>query len=120
MLTKENAHALAHHWIEAWNSHDLDRIIEHYADDVVLVSPVAARLLGVPDGAVHGKAALRAYFRKGLAVYPELRFELTDVMWGINSIVLCYTNQINTKSAEFMEIDSAAKIIKVIANYGAA
>lgn len=27
----------AHEWIAAWNAHDLERILAHYADDVELV-----------------------------------------------------------------------------------
>jgi ketosteroid isomerase-like protein len=39
MLTQEQAQRLAHEWIEASNSHDLDKILAHYDEDVVLVSP---------------------------------------------------------------------------------
>jgi ketosteroid isomerase-like protein len=46
----------AQEWIEAWNSHDLERILDHYDDEVVLVSPVALSVLG--NGRVQGKAAL--------------------------------------------------------------
>ena len=113
------AHSFAEAWIGAWNSHDLEEIMSHYADDVTLVSPTAAALLGDPSGEVKGKAALRAYFRKGLEVYPNLRFELFDVMWGVTSIVLCYTNQRGTKSAELMELDGRGQVTRVIANYGA-
>ena len=104
MLTKDEARDLAQHWIQAWNSHDLDAILSHYSEDVVLVSPVAAKLLGDPAGMVKGKAALRAYFQKGLEFYPQLKFDLVDVMWGLFSVVLYYTNQNSTKSGEFMEI----------------
>jgi len=105
------------HWIESWNSHDLDRIMEHYSDDVVLTSPVAARILNDPNGAVHGKAALRAYFAKGLAFYPDLTFHLLDTLWGLHSLVLYYTNQNGGKTAEFMEIGEDGKVSRVVANY---
>jgi ketosteroid isomerase-like protein len=117
MLTKEQAQEIAQDWIHAWNSHDLDTILSHYETDVVLVSPIAAKILNSPDGTVKGKEALRQYFQKGLEVYPDLKFELIDVMWGLSSIVLYYTNQIGTKSGEFMEISATGKITKVIANY---
>jgi len=67
---------------------------------------------------VKGKDALRAYFKRGLEVYPNLEFGLIDVMWGLSSIVLYYTNQNSTKSGEFMEIDEHGKIHRVVANYG--
>ena len=106
-------------WIAAWNAHDLDAIMSHYTDDVTLVSPTAAALLGDPSGEVRGKAAVRAYFRKGLDAYPNLRFVLLDVMWGLRSVVLCFVNQKGTKTAEYMELDAAGRITRVVANYGA-
>ncbi len=117
MIDEQKARSLAAHWTESWNNHDLDSIMSHYADDVVLISPVAARILGDPAGAVSGKAALRAYFKRGLEVYPNLRFELTDVMWGLASIVLYYSNQNGTKTGEYMEIGPDGKVTKVVANY---
>ena len=70
--------------------------MSHYDNDVVLVSPVAAKILMDPSGTVQGKAALRLYFERGLEVFPNLQFELIDVMWGISSLVLHYVNQKGT------------------------
>jgi ketosteroid isomerase-like protein len=117
MLTESQVHTLALHWVEAWNSHDLDKIMSHYVEDIVLVSPVAAKILNEPSGKVIGKNALREYFKKGLEVYPNLKFELIDIMWGISSVVFYYVNQNGTKTGEFMEVDSTGKVTKVIANY---
>jgi hypothetical protein len=116
-LTRAMAHEIANATIEAWNSHELERILEHYADDIVLVSPVAAERLGDPSGVVRGKTALRAYFTKALEAYPNLHFDLKDVMWGLSSVVLYYVNQRGTMTGEFMEIDAAGKISTVVANY---
>ncbi len=117
VLTETKARKFAKEWTEAWNSHDLDAIMGHYAAGVKLISPVAARLLDDPAGEVVGSSALRKYFQKGLEVYPELSFELLDVMWGISSVVLYYRNHVGTKSGEFMEIDSDGKVVRVVANY---
>ncbi len=117
MLTEDKARNLAAHWIQAWNSHDLDKIMSHYGEDVVLVSPVAAKILNDPSGTVKGKDALRAYFKRGLEVYPNLKFDLIDIMWGLSSVVLYYVNQKGTKTGEFMEIDSKGKVVRVVANY---
>jgi ketosteroid isomerase-like protein len=117
MLTQQQAQDFAQDWIQTWNSHDLDRILSHYDEDVILVSPIAAKLLNDPQGTVNGKMALQAYFKKGLEAYPNLTFELIDVMWGLSSVVLYYVNQNGTKSGEFMELTSIGTISKVIANY---
>lgn len=117
MLTQSQAQEFAQDWVAAWNSHDLDRILSHYEEDVVLISPIAARLLGDPTGTVQGKATLRRYFQKGLEVYPNLQFELLDVMWGIESLVLYYVNQQGTQSGELMKLNNRGKVTQVIAHY---
>jgi hypothetical protein len=117
-MTRElDAEVFAHQWIAAWNSHDLDAIMSHYDVGVVLISPAAARILDDSSGIVEGDAALRSYFRRGLELYPNLCFELLDVMLGLNSIVLCYKNQKGTRTAEFMEFSKNGQIIRVVANY---
>ena len=118
-MTIDEAGKLAEHWVAAWNAHDLEAIMMHYADAVELMSPVAAQLLGTSDGKVAGKASLRAYFQRGLEAYPDLRFQLVDVLCGVNSVVLYYTNQKGTRTAEFMELSATGKVLRVVANYGA-
>ena len=107
----------AHEWIEAWNSHDLERIMTHYADEVDFTSPVILRLLGIADGRIKGKADLKAYFKKGLEAYPDLHFELQHVLDGMNSVTLVYKSINNTLSAELMELDSEGKACRVKAHY---
>lgn len=119
MLTKNVVNEFANRWVQAWNSHNLDEIMLHYSTEVVLVSPAAAKILNDPSGVVKGKEALRAYFSRGLEAYPNLEFELVDVMWGISSIVLYFINQKGTKTAEFMEVDPDVKVTRVVANYNA-
>jgi hypothetical protein len=118
-LTRDEAWNLANLWVAAWNAHDLDLIMTHYEDAIELTSPIAAQLLGTSDGKVVGKVNLRAYFQRGLEVYPELHFRLADVLWGVNSAVLYYTNKRGTRAAEFMELSAIGKVVRVVANYGA-
>jgi hypothetical protein len=117
MLTETEARQFAHQWVLAWNSHDLDAIMSHYGSEVILTSPAAARLLNEASGTVVGKEALRAYFKLGLAAYPNLAFKLLDVMYGISSVVLYYVNQKGTKTGEFMELDAEQQVVRVVANY---
>jgi len=118
-MTRDEAWNLANHWITAWNAHDLNLIMMHYADEIELISPVAAQLFKSSDGRVAGKPALRAYFQRGLEAYPNLNFRLENVLWGVSSVVLYYTNQKGTLSAEFMELSATGKVVRVVANYSA-
>lgn len=117
MITEIQAKEFAREWIAGWNSHDLETILSHYAENVVLTSPVAAKILSNPSGTVSGKAALRNYFSRGLELVPQLRFEFLEVMYGLSSMVVCYVNQRGTKTAEFMEFDENGKVVRVVANY---
>lgn len=116
-VTRDEIRPLAEHWVAAWNAHDLEAIMSHYDDEAELISPVARELLGIPNGKVTGKAALRAYFRRGLEAYPELHFDLHDVLAGLNSLVLYYTNQKGTRTGEFMELSADGRVKRVIAHY---
>ncbi len=117
MLSETEARHFARGWVLAWNSHDLDAVMSHYLQEVVLTSPTAAKLLSDPSGIVTGKEAVRSYFERGLEAYPNLTFELLDVMWGVSSVVLYYVNQKGTKTGEFMEFDANQMVVRVVANY---
>ena len=111
------AREFAQDWVDAWNSHDLERILTHYDDQVLLVSPIALKLLG-GDGTVRGKSALREYFLRGLAAFPDLRFNLIETLWGTETIVVYYINNVRgSRTAEVMLLNSAGKIQHVWANY---
>jgi len=118
-MTREDAWKLAEHWIAAWNAHDLDLIMTHYEDAIELTSPVVAQLLGTTSGKLIGKTNLKAYFQRGLEAYPELHFRLEDVFLGVSSVVLLYTNQKGTRTAELMELSPLGKVARVVANYNA-
>jgi hypothetical protein len=116
-LSPEPARAFADHWIAAWNAHDLAAILRHYAPEVVLTSPVAARIAGEPT--VTGREALARYFTRGLELFPDLRFTLLDVFTGHSSLVLVYINQNGSRTAEWMQFNDAGQVIRAIAHYSA-
>ena len=33
MITKDWAHKFAQEWVEAWNAHDIERVLSYYTDD---------------------------------------------------------------------------------------
>jgi hypothetical protein len=117
MLDEAEVRQFTRDWIAAWNAHDLEAVMRHYAPDVTLNSPVAVEVLKDGSGTVVGKETLRNYFQSGLEVHNNLRFELLDVLCGLRSLVLYYRNHRGTKTAEYMEFDANGKVVKVVANY---
>ncbi len=107
----------AQEWIAAWNAHDLERILACYADDVELVSPFVARLIGRRESVLRGKPALRDYFARGLKAYPTLRFDFIALYPGVGSCVLEYRSVNGLRAAELMEFDEQGKVRRVLAHY---
>lgn len=99
-------------WIAAWNAHDLERILSHYAEEVEFHSPFVVKLLGHADGKLSGKATLRDYFARGLAAYPELRFEYLMLYPGVQSCVLKYRSVNGLLAAETMEFNNRGQVCR--------
>lgn len=90
MITREFADRFAQEWIDAWNSHNLERVLSHYADDFEMSSPYIAQIAGEPSGMLKGKPAVAAYWVQALEQMPTLHFELHSTLPGANSLVIYY------------------------------
>jgi ketosteroid isomerase-like protein len=93
LMDNEEANRFAQAWLQAWNGHDLDRVLDHFTEDVVFTSPVAVHLVPGSDGVVQGKAALREYWGEGLRRLPDLHFEVLGVYLGVDVVVINYRNE---------------------------
>lgn len=116
MLTITFAEDFAYEWIEAWNSHDLERILSHYADDFTMSSPYIATLAQVPSGALEGKQAIRDYWQKALTLAPTLQFELHSILLGTDSLIIYY-HGLRGMAAEVFFFDTEGKVSKACAHY---
>jgi hypothetical protein len=113
----ETAQHIAEEWIAAWNAHDLDAIMAHYAEDIEFWSPLIVKRLGIARGKLEGKAALRSYFEKGLASIPDLHFTLLQVLPGVGSLTIYYRNQTGAEVAEVTVLDADQCAVQVRAHY---
>lgn len=93
--------AFAEAWVAAWNAHDLEAVLSHYAEDIVFVSPNSTRYTSDPSGRVVGKAALRDYWAKALTV-ANLHFTLKGVYAGPDGIAIRYHS--SRTGAEAVEV----------------
>jgi hypothetical protein len=100
------AQAFAQRWVENWNAHDIDAVLEHFCDDVVFTSPVAVRIFG-GDGVIRGKDALRRYWSEGVRLIPDLRFEVLALKVGINTVVINYRNQSGGVASEVLTFEGS-------------
>ena len=118
MISRKQAQDLAAEWIAAWNAHDLERILSHYSDDFEMSSPLIVERLGVASGALKGKDAVRAYWQQGLDARPPLRFELKDVLAGVDTVVIYYRSiSRNRMVAEILRLGADSRIVSAAAAY---
>lgn len=105
--------AFSEEWRDAWNSHDLARILAHYRDDIRFSSRKAAALAGT--GLVEGKAALKAYWSRALERQPDLHFRVERVFGGHEMMVITYTNQSGVHAAETLKFDAEGLVYEAAA-----
>jgi hypothetical protein len=116
-MTEAEAQEFALEWIAAWNSRDHERILNHYSEDVEIISPLAESFLGPGRMSVRGKSAARAYWGPALARYPDLHFVLYRAYAGVRSVVLHYQSVQGLVAAECMDLDDDGRISRVQAHY---
>lgn len=107
-------------WIAAWNSHSIDAIMSHYAEDVTVKSPFLVEAVKGSGGTVSGRETLRAIYSKAFQKYPDLKFELIRVLASTESVVLHYKSVENLLAAETFVLGEDGKAKLVLCHYSVA
>ncbi len=86
MINRDKAWEFAQEWLDAWNKHDVDLIMKHYADSIEFCSPVVQKVLGDSRGVVSGIDKLRDYFTANyksflLCIFNYLMYLLLLKVW---------------------------------------
>lgn len=115
-MNKEFSQKFALEWVEAWNSHALDKIMTHYAENFEMNSPVIKKIMNQESGKLKGKKEVRAYWEKALEMNPNLHFELINSYSGANSIVIHYKGH-RGLSAETFFFNSEGEVESAHAHY---
>jgi ketosteroid isomerase-like protein len=101
------AEEFAREWIAGWNTHDVDCVLAHYRDDFEMTSPLIVERMGIKTGKLKGKDAVCRYWLQGVAATPNLRFELRQVIVGVNSVAIVYDSV--TLAARLLSISSSTE-----------
>ena len=96
-------------WVEAWNSSDLEALLDLYADGIHLRSPFAK--VYAKDGVIKGKADLRTYWGEVMRRSPSLRLELEKVYGGHLALALHYRDNVGRNVIETVLFDERDKAV---------
>ncbi len=112
-----NSKKFADAWITAWNSHNLEEILDHYTEDIEVTTPMIKMATGNESGTLKGKDQVSEYWKKALEKVPDLHFELQDITLGVDCIALYYKSILNKNAIELMYYNQENKIYKMVACY---
>lgn len=119
-MAYEEVEAHAKDWIAAWNAHDLERIMSHYAQDVVFEAETVKARWHKPDGRLLGIAELRKHFALGLELAPQLKFEFEQVFLAPSGYAVLYRRDNGNRVIDCVTLNGAGKAAKVTAYYAGA
>ncbi|MGL5839848.1 MAG: nuclear transport factor 2 family protein [Sphingorhabdus sp.] len=100
-------------WIQAWNTGDLNSLMDLYADDIEVWSPFAKLIAG--GGVVKGKENVRAYWGESMRRTPADSLKLGKVYFGHNAISYIYIDFGNREVSETVMFNERGLAIFVIA-----
>ena len=116
-MTYEDAETHAKDWIEAWNAHDLERIMSHYSRDVVFEAETVKMRWQKPDGKLFGVVELRKHFALGLELAPQLNFQLEQVFLAPSGYAILYRRENGNRVIDCVTMNDSGQAAKVIAYY---
>lgn len=116
-MTRSQAQTFAAEWVAAWNRHDVDAVLAHYADDFTMTTPMIQKLLGIAAGTLQGKQDVGDYWRAALAKIPNLKFTIIDVTCGVDVVSIYYHAVLGRRAIETFFFDAAGKVCKALAAY---
>lgn len=101
---------------EVWNSHDLDRILSHYSEDITMSSPYIAQITGTESVTLTGKAKIRDYWTAALQKAPHLSFKLEQTLLGADSVTIYYRG-VRGMAAEVFFFGQDQLVVRAAAHY---
>jgi hypothetical protein len=116
-MTGDEAKRFASHWVEAWNAHDIDAVLAHYADGFEMTTPMIQRVLGIESGTLKGKKVVGDYWRAALARVPDLKFSIVEVTSGVDAVSIYYRAVMGKMAIETFLFDDQGLVYKALATY---
>ena len=123
-ITAENSNMIlsqaqqfAAEWVAAWNAHDIDAVLAHYADDFTMTTPMIRKLLGIPSGTLQGKRAVGDYWRAALRKIPDLQFSIIETTCGVDTVSIYYNAVLGRRAIETFFFNANGKVFKALATY---
>lgn len=94
-MTAEQNKQIAVKWFEAFNAHDLEKLLSLYHDSAKHYSPKLKVRHPETNGLVEGKTALRAWWKDSFERLPSLRYEVQQLTADEEQVFMEYIRHVN-------------------------
>ena len=107
-MSQEKNLSIAHLWFDAFNAHNLDKLLSLYDDEAQHFSPKLKIRQPETNGLVVGKEALRNWWHDAFDRLPSLHYRVTSLTANSDRVFMEYTRSVDNEPemlvAEVLEI----------------
>jgi ketosteroid isomerase-like protein len=94
-MTENSNIRIARTWFEAFNEHDLEKLLSLYRDDAVHYSPKLKVRQPETKGLISGKPALRAWWKDSFDRLPSLSYHPTHFIADDKGVFMEYLRRVD-------------------------
>ena len=113
-MSAEKNLSIAHLWFEAFNAHNLEKLLSLYDDDAEHFSPKLKIRHPETNGLVTGKNALRSWWQDAFDRLPTLNYNVTSLTSNNDRVFMEYIRKVDNEEnmlvAEVLEIKDGSII----------
>ncbi len=107
-MTSQKNLSIAHAWFEAFNFHNLEKLLSLYDNDAEHFSPKLKIRYPETNGLVTGKNALRNWWQEAFDRLPTLNYKVTSLTANSDRVFMEYVRTVQNEEdmlvAEVLEI----------------
>jgi len=94
-MSAQNNKQIATKWFEAFNEHDLEKLLSLYNDNAQHYSPKLKIRIPETQGLIKGKQALREWWKDAFDRLPSLQYEVVKLTADDEQVFMEYIRHVN-------------------------
>ncbi len=109
-MSAQNNKQIATKWFEAFNAHDLEKLLSLYNDNAKHYSPKLKIRMPETQGLIKGKQALREWWQDAFDRLPTLQYEVVKLTADEDQVFMEYIRRVDGEDdlsvGEVLQIDN--------------
>ena len=109
-MSAQNNKQIATKWFEAFNAHDLEKLLSLYNDNAQHYSPKLKIRMPETQGLIKGKQALREWWQDAFDRLPTLQYEVVKLTADEDQVFMEYIRRVDDEDdlsvGEVLQIDN--------------